>query len=260
MRSKRNERPGPEFWVRFDREFKAKQKLLIQKQLVDESRLKSPLFNRFYRIGALTATCGIAVVAVYLGFQTPIHEQGLALQEGQSTAPSATPSFAVASTASSKSKISEVKQQPAGLQEFATLAQSRAPKIVVQSALADNSTKPTRSQLTAMETLASLEETIRANRASGPAPTPSYQFVSSNGLFETAMADQEEDELEGVWDFENAFMLGRYADPLTGTLSSGLPSRSLNDIQQVSLSQLDEALSNTRRQSSRSLDALTVRF
>ena len=74
MRAKRQEQPEPEFWAGFDREFKQKQKLLIQRQLVSETGLKSLFATRLYKVGAFTATCGIAAVAVYLGFQTPVGE------------------------------------------------------------------------------------------------------------------------------------------------------------------------------------------
>lgn len=261
MRAKRNERPEPEFWARFDREFRAKQKLLIQSQLVNESRLKSPLFTRFYKVGALTATCGIAAVAVYVGFQAPVNDATTVAQNEKSTAVAAeaTPNFAVATTPKT---TNPAPQTNVGLKEFATLAQPVRPRVVVQTVVAE-SKAPTKSQLNVIETLASLESTIKANRASGPAPTPSYQFVSSNGLFESEPVDREEQgELDGVWNFESAFMLGKYADPLTGTFDSGLNNRPLHDIQQVSLSQIDEALTTQgrRRSTDRSLDALTVRF
>lgn len=252
MRAKRNEQPEPEFWVRFDRELKQKRKLLIQRQLVNETGLKSLFATRFYKVGAFTATCGIAAVAVYLGFQTPVNEPTLAQN---SSAEVQTPSFAVATVVQPAAK-----QAPSrGLQEFATLAQTSEPRVVIQTptAIAQN---PSPSQLSALKTLASLEDTIRAKRASGPAPTPAYKFVSSNGLFETELADLEEESLDGVWGFEDAYLLGKYADPLTGTINSNRSNHSINDIQHVSFSQLDDAISNQGSRRSRSIDALTVKF
>ncbi|WP_378923973.1 hypothetical protein [Pelagicoccus mobilis] len=255
MRAKRNERPEPEFWVRFERELKTKQKLLIQKQLVSESRLKSPLSARLFKVGTFTATCGIAAVAVYLGIQTPIGDAELAQTEVSAPLGAAEePTFTVA--------VAEQPQiQEVGLKEFSTLARPNAPRVVVhQSGLVAQTPTPT--QLTAIETLASLEKTIRANRASGPTSTPAYQFLSSNGLFDTELVslDEADQEVEGVWDFENAYMLGKYADPLTGTLPASHSNRSVYDIHHVSFSQIDEALTGQVRSSNRSLDALTVRF
>ncbi|EDY84510.1 hypothetical protein VDG1235_4141 [Verrucomicrobiia bacterium DG1235] len=257
LRAKRHEQPEPEFWARFDREFKGKQKLLIQRQLVSETRLKSPFATRFYKFGAATATFGIAAFAVYLGFQTPVNEANFAQNDNAKPAATPAPSFAVATQ--TRSNAATQPQQSSGLQEFATLAQTNSPRVIVEQAPLVAKT-PTQSQLSVIETLASLENTIRANRASGPAPTPSYQFVSSTGLFETELVDAEEQTIEGIWDFENAYLLGKYADPLTGTLDSSATSRSISDIQHVNFSQIDDALSNQGGRGSRSLDALTVRF
>lgn len=251
MRAKRNEQPEPEFWVRFDRELKQKQKLLIQQQLVSETGLKSLFATRFYKVGAFTATCGIAAVAVYLGFQTPVSEPTIAQTD---TTDLPTPSFSVATVVEPAAK----QVTTGGLQEFATLAQPNAPRLVVETP-AVMVQKPSPSQISALKTLASLEETIRANRASGPAPTPAYQFVSSNGLFETELAELEEETVEGVWDFENAYLLGKYADPLTGTLNTSR-SLSIDEIQHVSFSQLDDAIANQGSRRNRSIDALTVKF
>ncbi|WP_309024498.1 hypothetical protein [Pelagicoccus sp. SDUM812002] len=251
MRAKRNEQPEPEFWVRFDRELKQKQKLLIQRQLVSETGLKSLFATRFYKVGAFTATCGIAAVAVYLGFQTPVNEPSLAHKQQTEALK---PSFAVATVVESTSK----QVSSGGLQEFATLAQPSAPRVVIETP-AIIAQQPSPSQLTALKTLASLEETIRAKRASDPAPTPSYQFVSSNGLFETELSELEEESVDGVWDFEDAYLLGKYADPLTGTLNTSR-SLSIDEIQHVSFSQLDDALSSQGSRRSRSIDALSVKF
>ena len=118
---------------------------------------------------------------------------------------------------------------------------------------------PSPAQISAIKTLAALEETIRAKRASDPSPTPSYQFVSSNGLFETDLSELEDPTAEQTWDFEDAYLLGKYADPLTGTLNSSRP-QSIDEIQHVSFSQLDEALSSQGSRRSRSIDALTLKF
>ncbi len=251
IRAKRNEQPEPEFWVRFDRELKQKQKLLIQRQLVSETGLKSLFATRIYKVGAFSATCGITAVAVYLGFQTPVDEPTIA-QKSETEA--ITPSFAVASQVEPAAR----KAANNGLQEFATLAQPSQPRVVVQSPVAV-AQQPSPAQITALKTLASLEDTIRAKRTTDPAPTPSYQFVSSNGLFETELSELEEGPADGVWDFEDAYLLGKYADPLTGTLNTNR-SLSIDDIQHVSFSQLDDALSSQGSRRSRSIDALTVKF
>ncbi len=252
MRAKRNEQPEQEFWIRFDRELKQKQKLLIQRQLVSETGLKSLFATRFYKVGAFTATCGIAAVAVYLGFQTPVSEPTIAQAGGSD---SQTPSFSVATIVEPTAK-----QAPSGgLQEFATLAQPSAPRVVIHTPTMV-AQSPSPSQLSALKTLASLEDTIRAKRVADPAPTPAYQFVSSNGLFETELTNLEDQSVEGVWDFENAYLLGKYADPLTGTLNSGSSNYSIDEIQHVSFSQLDDALSSQGSRRSRSIDALTVKF
>lgn len=252
MRAKRKEQPEPEFWVRFDREFKQKQKLLIQRQLVNETGLKSLFATRFYKVGAFTATCGIAAVAVYLGFQAPVSEPTVA-QNGEQ-AKAAAPSFAVATSEQPAAKTAA----SVGLQEFATLAQPSAPRVVIQSPAVVAQT-PSPTKITVLKTLASLEDTIRAKRTSNPAPTPQYQFVSSNGLFETELSELEEETTDGVWDFEDAYLLGKYADPLTGTLNTNR-SLSIDEIQHVSFSQLDDALSSQGSRRSRSIDALTVKF
>lgn len=252
LRAKRNEQPEPEFWKRFEREFKGKQKLLIQSQLVSESGLKSLFATRLYKVGTFTATCGIAAIAVYLGFQTPVGKQTVAQTE---TTDVQTPRFSVATTTQPAAK----QETPAGLQEFATLAQYRAPRVVVREPVAI-AQAPSPAQLSALKTLAALEDTIQAKRASGPASTPAYQFVSSNGLFEEELTNVQDEELEDVWDFENASLLGKYADPLTGSFNSSSGNLSLNDIQHVSFSQLDEVISSQSSRSSRSLDALNVRF
>lgn len=253
MRAKRNEQPEQEFWVRFDRELKQKQKLLIQRQLASETGLKSPFATRFYKVGAFTATCGLAAVAVYLGFQTPVSEPNIAQTDRTELT---TPSFSVATVVEPASK--PVALPVGGLQEFATLAQPSAPRLIVETPSVMVQ-KPSPSQISALKTLASLEDTIRAKRASGPVPTPAYQFVSSNGLFETELADLEETSTDGVWDFEKAYLLGKYADPLTGTLNTNR-SVSIDEIQHVSFSQLDDAISNQGSRRDRSIDALTVKF
>ncbi|MDQ8197178.1 hypothetical protein QEH56_03420 [Pelagicoccus enzymogenes] len=256
MRAKRKEQPGPEFWVRFDREFKQKQKLLIQRQLVSETGLKSLFSTRIYKVGAFTATFGVAAVAVYLGFQAPVNETTVAQSQAPAAQPA--PSFAVATNAEPARAETPAKTS-GGLQEFATLAQPSAPRVVIQSPATSIAKKPSPSQINVLKTLASLEDTIRAKRASDPAPTPSYQFVSSNGLFETELSELEEASVDGVWDFEDAYLLGKYADPLTGTLNTNR-SVSIDEIQHVSFSQLDEALSSQGSRRSRSIDALTVKF
>lgn len=256
LRAKRSEQPEPEFWVRFDRELKAKQKMLIQQQLASETHLKSPLTARLFKVGAFTATCGIAVMAVYLGFQTPVGETEIAQNPSQEPQATPAPSFTIAE----QPQI----QQPAqavGLKEFSTLARHSSPRVLVQNT-AQATPAPTQAQLAALQTLASLEETIRGNRASAQTSKPAYQFVSSNGLFETELVslDQQPEELEGVWDLESALLLGKYADPLTGTLPTSRSNRGVSEIQRVSLSQIDDALSSQGGRSNRAIDALTVRF
>jgi len=258
LRAKRKERPEPEFWARFEREFKTKQKMLIQRQLVSETRLKSPLSARLFKVGSFTATCGIAAIAVYLGFHTPVSETGLVETDLQQPEAAPAPTFSVAVA---EQRVAQPEIQEIGLKEFSTLARPNAPRVVVQETVMA-SKSPTKTQMAALETLASLEETIRGNRESGPVRTSAFQFVNSNGLFETELAqiDEPAEEVEGVWDLENAFLLGKYADPLTGTLPSKQSGGSIHDIQHVSFSQIDDALSSQVRHSNRSIDALTVRF
>lgn len=261
LRAKRSERPEPEFWVRFERELKTKQKLLIQRQLVSESRLKSPLSARLFKVGTFTATCGIAAVAVYLGFQTPVGETGIAQNKAELNQAVIAPSFTVAVA---ETQQAEPAMQEIGLKEFSTLARPSSPRVVVHKN-AQVAKQPTQTQLKAIETLASLEKTIRGNRANSRSSASTYEFVSSSGLFESDLVqleDQQEELIDGLWDFESAYLLGKYADPLTGTLPSNQTGGSISDIQHVSFSQIDDALSGGqgRRSSSRSIDALTVRF
>lgn len=260
LRAKRKERPEPEFWTSFERELKSKQRLLIQKQLVSESRLKSPSAARFYKFGAFTATCGLAAFAVVVGLRTTENQDGLISQQGPSeiAAPS-TPTFNVATK---QSEFTPATQ--AGLQEFATLAQTSRPRVIVQQS--QPATKaPTPSQLSAIETIAQLEKKIRANRSASSSGTSNYQFVSSSGLFElnSEANPAEETVAESLSSFEQAYLLGKYADPLNRKLDPAQsPFQGRNRVDTVSFSQLDDALSSqgagTRHD--KSLDALTVRF
>lgn len=262
LRAKRNEKPSPEFWAAFDRELKSKQRLLIQSQLAKETRVKSPFAARIYKFSAVTASFGVAAFAVYLGFQPSAQDTSPASQSAIAQADDS-PRFEVATA---KPQIRPNASQPTGLKEFSTLAQPSSPKVVVRAAAqqpAIAQKTPTRSQLTALSTLAELESTIRANRASGPASTPSYQFVSSASLFDselTEFASVDEHATMDTWDLENAYLLGKYADPLTGNLNNIGTNPSINDIQNVSFSQLDDAISSQSRRRSRSIDALTVSF
>lgn len=260
LRAKRNERPNPEFWVAFDRELKSKQRLLIQSQLAKETRVKSPFAARIYKFSAVTASFGVAAFAVYLGFQPSTQDAPAVSVADKEDAPR----FEVAVA---KPQVRATVSQPTGLREFSTLAQPSSPKVVVrtstQQPVVAETAKPTRSQLTAMSTLAELESTIRANRASGPSATPSYQFVSSASLFDSELTEVASVEDQGhldTWDLENAYLLGKYADPLTGNLSALGRNPSLSEIQNVSFSQLDDAISSQSRRRSRSIDALTVSF
>lgn len=262
LKAKRNERPEPEFWLQFNRELKIKQRQLIQSQLAKETRVKSPLASRVYKFGAFTATFGVAAFAVYLGFQPSTQDSSptqtvspsVALQEEK-------PIFTVAKTeAPTQSEVS----QPVGLKEFSTLAQSSSPRVSVRTAPVQVAkSTPTPAQLTALETLAELESTIRGNRANGPVPVADQHFESYAGMFDQDFAEivvSDEELASNTWDIENAYLLGKYADPITGTLSSGQNTTSISEIQSVSFSQLDDAISSQSRRSSRSLDALTVKF
>jgi len=202
--------------------------------------------------------CGLAAVAVYLGFQSPIGTSDSVETSISQTKTNVVPTFSVADASPT---VAQSEPRQVGLKEFSTLARPSAPRVVVYEQ-PEVMSAPTPTQLAAIETIASLEETIRAKRARGPAPTPAYQFVSSNGLFETELVntDSQNDEIEGIWDLEKAYLLGKYADPLTGTLPSSQSNSSINDVQHVNFSQIDAALSNQSRRSERAIDSLTVRF
>lgn len=260
LRAKRSEKPDPAFWAQFDRELKTKQKLLIQRKLASETRRHAPIATRFLKVGSVSVAFGAAALAVYLGFQTPVGDDVITNNTAEQTQRQPTPTFTVAKTDATG------PSQPSpeiGLKEFSALARPSAPRLVVNQAPAPTAA-PTKTQLKAIETLASLEETIRGKRANNRPSRAAYEFVSSSGLFDTDLVqlDQTQDEVVGVWDLESAYLLGKLADPLTGGLPSSQSNRSINDIQHVSFSQIDEALSGgqSRRSSNRSIDALSVRF
>lgn len=257
LRAKRRERPNPEFWSRFEREFRSKQRLLIQKELARETRLKSP-GARLFKVGAYSAAWGAAALAIYLGFNTPVGEDSVAQSQPQPAA-AARPSFEVANAQDAPASL----EPSTGLQEFATLAQPSRPRVIVEQtpAVASLAKAPTPSQISALETIAALEETIRSNRATQQNASPRYQFVSSTGLFESEAVPTEEANLDGIWNFETAYLLGKYADPITGTLDTlQHNNQPLSEIQSVNFSQIESALSNQGRRRSKSFDAVTVRF
>lgn len=257
LRAKRRERPSPEFWTRFERELKSKQRLLIQKELARETRLKSP-GARLFKVGAYSAAWGAAAVALYLGFNTPVGEgEGAVAQSEAPPAASAKPTFEVASVQESNAS----RETSTGLQEFATLAQPSRPRVIVEQSPAAMAAAPTPSQISALETIAALEETIRSKRATQQNASPRYQFVSSTGLFESEAVPTEEANLDGIWDFETAYLLGKYADPFTGTLETMQHNnQSLSEIQSVNFSQIESALSNQGSRRSKTFDAVSVRF
>ncbi|MDQ8205109.1 hypothetical protein [Pelagicoccus sp. SDUM812003] len=252
LRAKRQERPSPEFWASFDRELKSKQRLLIQKQLVHETRRKGPSAAYLFRFGAFAATCGAAAFAVYLNLDTA---QKDVESEQQLVAKTATPTFTVATARES------VKKAPIGLQEFSTLAQSAAPKVVVAPVSTVAQSKSTPQQVaTAIETIAQLEETIRGNRVSSE--PSAFDLASVQSFFDNEYTLQDDSSNQDIWSFEQAYLLGKYADPLSGTLgtqSNSFP-RINGTVDHVSFSQLDEAISTQASRRDRSLEALTVRF
>lgn len=256
LRAKRHERPTPEFWASFDRELKSKQRLLIQKQLVHETRRKSPALPIF-RFGAIAATLGAAAFAVYIGFNTDSAPTAASVV----TAEAPTPSFTVGTSES----IGAVVRRPVALQEFATLAQPARPRVVVLRAEPAPANQPTPSQLSALETLAQLEKEIRANREANSNPQVAFNFPGVNALFEDAeiALANEKPPASDAWNFEQPhYLLGKYANPLGGSLNpSDDPLRSRTSVESVSFSQLDEVLSSRGvRRSDKSMDALTVRF
>ncbi len=263
LKAKRLERPDSQFWADFDRELKLKQRQLIQEQLASETRSGAFFAGRWLKFGAIATTCGVAAFSVYLGVNIPVGDQSSEEPARLSTTADQ-PNFEVAVTEPATVQPQAEDAPAIGLQEFATLAQAPEPRVVVQ--LREEKTAPLArisesSNLAAHETLMQLERSIRAKN---PAPRFEHDsFASSTDFFENR--DQvlaAEEELDGLWSFEEAIALGKYADPLNrGIATRQSDALDISSTLSVSFSQLDEAISNSgRRNSQRSLDALNVRF
>lgn len=241
LKAKRQEKPDSTFWNGFDRELKSKQRLLIQSQLVKETRRSSASPRRIYLFGSLT-TVSFAAFAVFIGLRTPSDEILPTLQGELATAQ---PSFTVATT-------------QAGLREFSTLAHTSAPRMIVRSSMLTAQSVPVIASVqeqSATSTLASLEDF-------------NFDFVDAVGLFDVPgmeMASQAE-TVASMSRYEQAFALGKYADPLDNDFTqsfdpvhSAQPTTS-GRLQNASFSELDRMLSRQGQRSNKSLDALSVKF
>lgn len=246
LKAKRQEKPDSTFWNGFDRELKSKQRLLIQSQLVKETRRSSASPRRIYLFGSLT-TVSFAAFAVFIGLRTPSDEILPALQGELATAQ---PSFTVATT----------QAQSAGLREFSTLAHISAPRMIVRS-----------SELTAQSVAVPVIASVQAQNGTSTLASIedfNFDFVDTVGLFDIPgmeMASQAE-TVASMSRYEQAFALGKYADPLDNDFTrsfdpvhSAQPTTS-GRLQNASFSELDRMFSRQGRRSNRSLDALSVKF
>lgn len=246
LKAKRLEKPDSAFWNGFDRELKSKQRLLIQSQLVKETRHSSASPRRIYLFGSLT-TVSFAAFAVFIGLRTSTTENGPVFKNELATAQ---PTFTVANA----------QNQPAGLREFSTLAQISAPRMIVRTSV------PARQSI-AVPVIASVQESGRTSSLTSVSDF-NFDFIDTIGLFDIPgmeMASQAE-AVASMSRYEQAFALGKYANPLDNDftrsfdpVSSAQPTTS-GRLQNASFSELDSMLSRQGRRSNRSLDALSVSF
>lgn len=257
LKAKRQERPKAEFWVGFDRELKAKQRRLIQKQIVGDEHLRSPFARRFYQFSALTCTVACAAVAVYFGVRTP---------DSASTSPTiaapdvrqqvAPPTFTVAESSPVPQEI--------GIQEFSALSPVSKRRVIVREPV-DSARMAQQLPVVANADAPAYIPTLSVDQSiARPVDLDFVELANAAALLGEPIAESDDEFIDGfmIRSFEKSFLLGKYADPLNGDLDPRYDTQPVNaiNLQNASFSELDDYLSNQGSKSQRSLDTLTVRF
>lgn len=251
LRAKRDEKPDSAFWVEFDRELKAKQRKLVQRQIVADDSHKSPFAIRFYRIAAFGSAAGFAAFAVYFGLQSGSHNDAVA-ENPLPAVQAEKPTFTVAVTESAPAPAAAE-----GLKEFAAVAETPRPRIVVEHV--NPAPVPTASAVAAAS----------APRAAKSHPSAdlkgmNLEFLNATGLFDdptlASTTETESQDLNSLPSFEQSYALGKYADPLNGRYSRQATSGTAGQPQAVSFAEIDDFLSNQGNRGVRSLDSVTLRF
>ena len=257
LRSKRDERPNDAFWTRFDRELKAKQRRLLQRQIVDHEHLRSPFAKRFNKFVVASGSLGFAACAIVLSLRfAPEDSNGPSNSSPTSVERSpAAPSFTMAAPDSADG-------QPAApaLREFSTLSSGPKPRIVVE--VLNPSATPTRS-------VASAEPTPVRASAAALRSIGEYQaeFAANLSQFNTATLEAEAETSidESMSGFQQVYYLGKYADPLGGDFTAnfkavGNPRNEFGRAETRSLTDLDDFMSSQGNRGDATLDKLTLRF
>ena len=247
LKAQRQNKPGPEFWTSFEREFKSRQKRLIQKQIVEESRLKSPFALRLYRVGSGVAAVGFAAFAVVIALRSPETTDSAAQAQGNTTE---LPSFLVSQPIATKALSTET-----GLQEFAAVTRSSRPRLVVE-ALPVARPETAQPGSVAVSNPAVVERRpLRAYASHNIASVPQF------GSFDSSSVD-DVDSMAHVSSFEQTYLLGKYADPLNDSFGrSRPPTIESGRLANPNMTELDEVLSSrSGSRGQRGLDALTLRF
>ncbi len=263
LRAKREEKPDDAFWSAFDRNLKAKQRKLVQRRIVADDGSKSMFGARLYRFAAFGSAASFAAIALYVTVGTD--SNGVAPQSTPhptAIAPAPVPTFSVA-----ESKAVAPVQKSVGLQEFATVAHSPKPRIVIErvnpaASVAVAAAAADSGPAASVETAAARPANYAANLDFNGL---NLEFLNATGLFDdpiTTVSEPDAHDIAGIPSFEQSYALGKYADPLGGTLrSSSNRYPGSVPVQAASFGEIDAFLSSQGdRGGSKSLDSVTLRF